>query len=131
MITKKRPLIELETALKNIPVQWLRYIEPRIVRQGTCWLWQGACDDRGEPFLNFKNLGTGKRNTRRLKIIVAEMFWEMKRHYDVVHECGNMNCLNPAHFYISAAHYTQENREKMVKEKQTSIRRYEAEKKSD
>jgi hypothetical protein len=41
-----------------------------------------------------------------------------------VHECGVSNCLNPAHFYLSRAHWSQENRGKMAADKQRSIKDY-------
>lgn len=130
MIAKRRLLLELTTKLADIPREWLRYIEPRIVRpkDSTCWLWDGACDADGEPVLNYKNLVTGKRNTRRLKVIIAEIFWEMKKHFDVIHECGTTNCLNPWHFYISVAHHSQEDRRSKIAAKQRSIKDYVARK---
>lgn len=124
IITQKRPLLRLTTALEDIPAAWLRWIEPRIVREGTCWHWQGATDTNGEPVLTIQNPETGKRGTHRVKRIVADMFWMMKKHYDVIHECGNLTCINPTHFYISAVHHAQEDRGARVKARSTSISRY-------
>lgn len=125
MIVKKRPLITLATKLGDIPVEWLRYVEPRLVRTGQCWLWEGACDGEGEPVLSYRNLETGKRNTRRLKQIIANIFWEMKSHYEVIHQCGNINCLNPAHFYISWTHHSQEDRQELIAAKRRNLNDYE------
>ena len=124
MITKKRPLIDLTTKLADIPRIWLQMVEPRLTRSGTCWLWDGATFADGEPLLNYTNVETGKRNTRRVKRIIADIFWEMKDHYDIVHACGNTNCLNPAHFYISVLHHSQEDRDRIIAEKSRNIRDY-------
>lgn len=108
MITKKRPLLTLSTPLEDIPRRWLELVEAKIERRkgSSCWLWTGAVDTEGEPVLNYLNLATGKRNTRRVKRLMAEVFWEMKPHYDVLHQCGDLTCLNPNHWTISTAHWT-------------------------
>lgn len=120
----KRPLIIMETKLKDIPEAWLRYVEPRIKREGMCWLWQGATNDRGEPVIAYYNLKSHRRNTRLVKWIIAELFWVMKRGMEVIHHCGTTICLNPSHFYISSKHHTQEDREKMQKRKRILLDDY-------
>lgn len=106
MILKIRPLITLQTTLENIPRRWLELVEPKIKRVGECWLWQGACDSDGEPVVNYLNLETMKRNTRRVKRIVGELFWELKRHHDLLHTCGDLTCVNPSHLAPSTEHWT-------------------------
>lgn len=110
MIISRRPLIDLKTPLGDIPREWLASIEHRIKRSkdSECWLWTGCVDQDGEPILSFKNLETGARNTRRVKRVIAEIFWEILPRHDVVHQCGNLDCLNPAHFYVSMANWNQE-----------------------
>lgn len=125
MIEKIRPIFGTDSKLGEIPRFWLQYVEPRIRRDGMCWLWDGAHDSAGEPVISLVNGETGKRNTRMLKRIVAAMFYVLKKHYDVFHECGNLSCLNPGHLKVSASHWTQESRETMVKTKRRSIRDYE------
>jgi hypothetical protein len=45
LITRKRNLLTLATALRDIPEAWLKYIEPKITRdEDDHWLWQGAHD---------------------------------------------------------------------------------------
>lgn len=126
MIEKLRPLFGMDSKLQDIPTYWLREIEPKIIRKGMCWIWQGAHDKNGEPVMALLNPKTNKYNTRLVKRVVAALFWELKKFYDVVHLCGNLSCLNPAHFYVSRTHWSQEDREKMVKAKQKNIRDYEA-----
>lgn len=126
MADLKRPLIILATHLKDIPKAWLDIVEHRITRpkDATCWLWNGACDKDGEPVVNYNNADTGKRNTRLVKRIIADLFWVMKRGMEVIHHCGTTKCLNPSHFYISSKHHSQEDRVKMVKVRQTRLSRY-------
>jgi hypothetical protein len=108
MIARKRNLLTLATPLAEIPGPWLRYIEPKIERDADDhWLWQGAHDQDGEPVLNFFNAVTGHRNTRRVKRMVAEMFWTLLKRHDVIHQCGILSCLNPAHLVPSVTHWTQ------------------------
>lgn len=124
MIEKKRALITLASKLSDIPREWLRHIEPKIERRGTCWFWEGACDLDGEPVISFRNMETGKRNTRRVKLVIADMFWAMKKFYQVIHHCGNLNCLNPWHFYISRLHHSQEDRDELVAAKRKNLQTY-------
>lgn len=117
MIEKFRPLFNMRSRLTDIPADWLRLVEPRIYRpQGTsCWLWDGGVDGKGEPVIHVAS-AKGKRTMRRVKRIVAAMFWHFKPHNDIVHRCGTVNCLNPNHFYVSASHWTQEDRKAMIRE---------------
>jgi hypothetical protein len=107
MIEKKRPLLTMMTPFGDVPEYWLRRIEPQIVRskEHTCWIWQGAHDKEGEPVINFTNEITGARNTRRAKRAIADIFFVVKRMWDVLHGCGNLSCLNPAHFKVEKNHW--------------------------
>lgn len=125
MIEKIRPIFGLDTKLADVPRWWLQFVEPRIKRVGQCWMWQGAHDTNGEPVIALLNPDSGKRNTRLLKRIVAAMFYELKKHYDVIHKCGNLSCLNPGHLHVSAAHWTQESRKTMVNTARRNINDYE------
>lgn len=108
MIARKRNLLTLNTPLKDIPEAWLKYIEPKIVRDADDhWLWQGQHLKDGEPGLSFFNVVTGHRNTRRVKRMIAEMFWTLLRRHDVVHQCGILSCLNPSHLAPQVSHWTQ------------------------
>ncbi len=114
-VIKTRNLLNLQTPLSDIPRTWLTLIEPRIERDGLCWLWNGALDATGRPIVAVR-LPSGKRSTARVTRIVAGMFYELKKHHEVVQKCGALNCLNPAHIYVSDLHYKQEDRGAMIKE---------------
>lgn len=122
----RRPLIIMATKLSEIPKAWLDLVEPRIRRpsNSTCWLWEGGCDGDGEPVINYTNPETGKRNTRLVKRMVAEIFWLLKRGMEVIHHCGTTSCLNPSHFYISIKHHIQEDRPGMIKKRKARLQRY-------
>lgn len=123
-LNKKRPFIELTTKLGDIPREWLERVEPHIVRMGSCWIWQGACDGDGEPTFNYPQ-PNGKRTSRRLKRWIVDMFWDgLKPHHDVLHHCGDLSCINPAHFFISAAHWKQEDRAKMIEKKRKAVKNW-------
>lgn len=114
---KRRPLLTLQTPLGKIPKEWLE-IEPKIARfpeKTTCWVWVGALDNDGHPVVSVRNPKTGKRNTMRVARIVANIFWFLKPHAEVVHVCGATNCLNPGHFYLSVKHWHQEDRPAMMR----------------
>lgn len=124
MIAKRRPLLDLRTPLSLIPKTWSDLVEPQIVRppNSSCWVWIGGVDGDGEPVLSMV-IG-GKRSTRRVKRIVADLYWELKDHYDVVHECGTKNCLAPFHFYVSELHWSQEDRKHRIKRRGIRITRW-------
>lgn len=128
MIEKNRPLFTEDSKLSAIPRWWLKYVEPRIKRTGTCWHWQGAVDTNGEPVMKLLNPESGKYGTQLLKRVVAGLFYKIKKHYDVFHECGELTCLNPSHLYVSASHWSQEDREDMVNKKRKNIADYLAKK---
>jgi hypothetical protein len=113
-VTKKRALITVNTPLCDVPREWIKLIEPKIIRptDSACWLWTGATDKDGEPVFTLTViLDSREGKTRKLlraKRVIADMFWQIARHIEIVHECGTLNCLNPSHFYLSAAHWTQE-----------------------
>jgi hypothetical protein len=132
VLKKIRPFITIDTPLRLIPRPWLHIIEPRITRpkDTTCWCWDGATDKYGEPILNFYDALTGARTTRRVKCVVADMFWDDVPGHEVVHECGTLNCVNPWHFYISMVKASQEDRAAMIRAKQRQIRRYVREEKN-
>jgi hypothetical protein len=122
-IVKTRPIITMATPLYLIPREWLITVEPRIKRnEEGCWLWQGALDGYGCPTVAV-TLDTGKRSTARVSRIVARMFWDLRRHHDVVQKCGALNCLNPAHFYVTAAHHSQEDRKTLIENFKRNLRK--------
>jgi len=99
-VNKKRPLLNLATPLRDIPREWLQYIEPHIKREGTCWYWQGSHFPDGYAQMLVVNPKTGKKNGRRVVRIVAEMFYENLKDHRISLSCGRRSCLNPAHVVV-------------------------------
>lgn len=113
-LERTRPFFTTNSKLKDIPREWIVEIEPKIARGGIlkeCWIWTGGLDHKGHPCLWFMDADTKKNKCVRLARMVAKMFWPgLEQWNDVLHGCGNKTCLNPAHFRISKAHWTQEDR---------------------
>jgi hypothetical protein len=93
----------MRTPLRDIPREWLIDIEPRLARGGVlkeCWIWTAGLDHEGHP-----------TRARRAARYIAKMFWpKIQSYHEVLHDCGNVSCLNPGHFRISHAHWTHEDR---------------------
>ncbi len=126
MLKKARPYFTLDTRIGSMPRDWLVFVEPKIVREidGTCWLWQGGIDAYGEPILAFTDPVTKKRTAVRLKVFVMKLFWDGIRGHEIIHECGNLNCVNPHHFFISTTSWRVKDRKALVKKKQNNIKQY-------
>lgn len=108
LVEKIRPLLTLKTPLGDIPAEWLRWIEPKIVRsEDGCWRWQGAFDSEGEPLMFTRNPANGKRATQRVKRVVAKLFFAIKPYHDVLHKCDNLDCVNPSHLEATSSHWKQ------------------------
>ena len=126
MIKKIRPLFNMRSKLEDIPADWMKYVEPRIVRlepkhdynvdraaaikekatgELDCWLWDGGLDKNGQAVMHVTT-GQGVRSLRRVKRIVAAMFWELEDRHDVYQKCGFLNCVNPNHLVVTAEHYS-------------------------
>lgn len=111
LVPKRRNIFDLTTPLGEVPREWLQLIEPHITRDGDHWRWNGPTDAHGEPIVYLTNPATGRRNTKRVKRIVAEMFWELKSFHDVLHECGVLECVNPSHLEPTPTHWKQRGRQ--------------------
>ena len=114
MLKKVRPYFGIETKLKNIPNDWLTFIEPKIIRATTCWLWQGQCDVYGEPILAHTHPVTKKRTTSRIKSMVMKMFWTGIESREITHKCGNLNCVNPHHLVVSIECWRNKGRKRLA-----------------
>jgi hypothetical protein len=87
-----------------------------------CWMWTGANFKNGEPKMGLRDNFTrkhgriGELQTLTIKIEIMKLFLNTdkipRRVYrgkdvkdapdvDVVHLCGHLSCLNPAHFICS------------------------------
>ncbi len=124
-IPNARPLLTLATPLKAIPEFWLKHVEHRIIRPraSRCWFWEGMLDGNGEPIVKLVSPLDSKRRVHQLKRIVAAMFWDLLKHYEILHACGNTNCLNPKHFYVTAVNWQQHNRPHILRRLRAEIKR--------
>jgi hypothetical protein len=126
VLKKVRPYFSLDTKLGNVPRDWLFFVEPKIIRpqESTCWLWQGGMDGYGEPILAYTDPVTKKRTAVRLKVVVMKLFWDGLKGHEIVHECGNLNCVNPHHLFVSTTSWRVKDRKRLISKKRTNIRGY-------
>lgn len=124
-VTQVRDLFSLLTPLKDVPKRWLMVIEPHIVRSARhadCWMWTGVnYPDTGEPRVNYIDEARiagrkGQSKSVGAKKLIAEMFIDMSRvprdgqgrsSVEIVHLCGHVTCLNPAHLAACLDHWSQ------------------------
>jgi hypothetical protein len=101
-IILRRPLLDMHTRLSEIPEDWLKYIEPKIMRGSflPCWVWTGGMDKYGYPMVRHPMLRASVMAHR----YVASMFWEFPDHYFVTRTCHRINCLCPGHLVVQAEH---------------------------
>jgi hypothetical protein len=95
MISLKRPLIEMSSRLQDIPIEWLRLVEPKLVRGPylPCWIWVGLLDQKGHPLIRNPASNKVEQGHR----FVASLFWDFPPHFYVKFSCQHTNCLNPKH----------------------------------
>lgn len=107
MFKRIRPLINMQSTLETIPTEWLRYIEPHVMRGRflPCWIWMGATDKNGYPVLWIRE--GDSRSYKMVHRYVASLFYEFDRSMTVRRTCGTLNCVNPSHIQITARHHTQ------------------------
>lgn len=127
-IANVRPILTLRTQYQNIPDWWCKHVEARIerIKGSRCWFWTGGLNHRGQPVTIVRMEG-GRRRQVEVKRVVANMFWDLSKHWQVIQACGNMNCLNPRHFYVTALDWQQHDRAGILKR----IRRYIADNRDD
>lgn len=99
---KRHAILDLETPLGEIPYDWLRYVEPSIMRAGylPCWVWIARLNNNGQPY--FHSPYTGKFQS--VARFVAAMFWDYPDEWYVTPSCNVKNCLNPKHLVPSPRH---------------------------
>ena len=109
MIIRKRPLFNMKTSFENIPGEWLRHVEPKVMRGAwlPCWVWQGGTDRNGYPQMQVKNIETGKRETVMVHRFVAALFYDFDPCLTVRRTCGTINCVNPNHVEVTRQHHKQ------------------------
>lgn len=111
-ITKKRPLLTLQTRLENIHTEWLMNIEPRVQRRGFedrgCWIWTGSVNKNGYPQLYIYDFERKKNTTVEVKRMVAHIFYNfLDDEVYVRTSCNVRNCVNPNHIRVTKMHYKQ------------------------
>ena len=102
---KRRPFFN-PAALGNIPREWLRFVEPYVVRGAflPCWIWAGQIDSRGYPRLHYRDPRTGKSKYLYVHRLVVTMFWDVPQRWYVRRSCQTLNCVNPHHMVPTLHH---------------------------
>jgi hypothetical protein len=100
-ISRRRGLLTMDSRLSEIPPEWLKYIEPKVVRGSflPCWIWTGVIDRNGYPF--FRHPAHGQIGVRGF---ITRMFWEYPDNYFVTNICHRINCVNPTHLVVQEKH---------------------------
>jgi hypothetical protein len=97
MIVLIRPLVDMDTRLRDIPADWLRYIEHNILRMGEHWYWRGTIDKGRYPMLYH----TETRKLLNAKRFIAKLFWDFPDKFYVVNgperTCCEDACVRPTH----------------------------------
>src|SRR5215468_5622665 len=85
----KRPLFDLRTPLGEIPEEWLKHVEPHVLRGGylPCWLWIGRVDKAGYPKMNWYDPLRRKDTYAFVHRFVADLFWDFPSHWYVMKTC--------------------------------------------
>src|SRR4051812_36029554 len=81
---KVRPLFRSDT-LDNIPHEWLRSVEPHVMRGAflPCWIWAGNIDEHGYPRLHYRDPTTGRSKYIYVHRLVVKMFWDVPERWYV------------------------------------------------
>ena len=101
-VVKIRPLLTLETKLRDVPVEWLQHVAPYVMLKGfaPCWIWGGSVTDKGYPVMRPVDPVTGKQLRVYIRPMIAKMFWDYQKGCHVHNVCNTLNCVNPSHMYI-------------------------------
>jgi hypothetical protein len=101
-VVKIRPLLTLETKLRDIPSEWLLNVAPYVMLKGfqPCWIWAGPLTDKGYPVFRPVDPDTGKQRKVYVRPMIAKMFWEYQKGIHVHNVCNTLNCVNPSHMYL-------------------------------
>jgi hypothetical protein len=103
---QKRALITLKTPLDELPREWVKYIEPYVIRGGflPCWVWAGKINRYGHPYLWTTDPLTGKSIRLMAHRMVARIFWDFPSKWYIRRTCDTINCVNPAHIVPTDLH---------------------------
>lgn len=100
----KRPLINLDSKLRDMPAAFARDVLPHLTWYGfePCWIWFGSVDFRGYPIMRrTRQDGSKKLEQFMMRRLVASMFWQFPDDAVIKLSCENINCLNPNHLVVS------------------------------
>ncbi len=102
-VRKKRPLITLDSKLRDIPAAMARDILPHVTWYGfePCWIWFGAVAHNGSPILRRTNPSTKKIEQHSVRRLVAGYFWEFGSDVYCRMTCDQVNCVNPNHIVLT------------------------------
>jgi hypothetical protein len=102
---KIRPFFRSEH-LDNIPREWLRFVEPHVVRGAflPCWIWAGNIDEHGYPRLHYRDPSTRKSKYIYVHRLIVRMFWDVPERWYVKRRCDTVNCVNPHHLIPTLCH---------------------------
>jgi hypothetical protein len=100
-ITNIRPITTMQTRLCDIPEDFLKYVEPKLMRGSflPCWVWTGTMDRNGYPMVRHPVGGLIMAHR-----FVASLYWEFPEAYFVTRTCHRINCVNPSHLVVQAEH---------------------------
>lgn len=104
-LTKRIPIFNTKTALEDVPREWLRIIEPHVMRGRflPCWQWVGGVTSNGYPRLRWTD-PDGIMHDKTVRRMIARIFWENSDYYHIRMTCENMQCVNPNHIALSGHH---------------------------
>jgi len=102
-VRKKRPLIDLDSKLRDIPAAMARDVLPHMTWYGfePCWIWFGSVNQQGHPVIRRTRSDTGKVQQYSVRRLVAGMFWEFGDDVYCKLSCENANCVNPNHIVLT------------------------------
>lgn len=108
MIGIRKPVINLDSRLRDIPKDWLMYFEPYIYRcsDHSCWLWLRQMIG-GLPVMRCPS--TGRKNVSAPRVMMRLFFDFDDTYYvrRVKSKCPRKNCMNPNHYIVSDLHPNQ------------------------
>lgn len=76
--------------------RWERLVD----RSGDCWLWQGHCNNKGYGTILIEKIGRRNRSGYAHRIAYELYVGAIPPGLNVLHECDNPPCVNPAHLHL-------------------------------
>ena len=99
-------------ALSKIPFPVIRSILQKTKRQGTCWIFTGACTPKGYGKVNQSRKDYGAH-----RVVYAALREPIPEGMYIHHKCCNPACVNPDHLELTTLEYnTAEGNRRRAKE---------------